>query len=224
MSTSFQRHVALFGGAFNPPHLGHREAIQGLRSNPGVARVVVVPSRGTPLKTVTTSYEERLEMAKIAFQGAAEVSDLEGLHAITYTWELLERTRTLGENRAFVIGTDQFVGFRSWQRFPEILSMCDWIVLLRKPAGIDAASEMLRTLQADGVLESTSDPMEWRVRGRSQGSQGTERVIRFVETVAQEISSTRIRENFALGKKNENQAWMAPAVMEWIERKHLYGT
>jgi len=123
-----------------------------------------------------------------------------------------------------VIGADQFTGFRSWKRFPEVLSMCDWIVLLRKPASMDTVSGMIRALQTEGVLDGSGDPMEWRVRGRSQGSQGKERVIRFVETPAREISSTRIRENFALGKKNENKAWISPAVMEWIERKHLYGT
>ena len=217
MSTSFDRHLALFGGSFNPPHRGHLEAIQGLKKNPGVGRVVVVPSRGTPLKTVTTSFEDRLEMARLAFENVAEISDLEGRKQLTFTWELLEQTRSLGENRAFVIGTDQFLSFRSWNRFPEVLSLCDWIVLLRKPQGMDAVAALLRSFQGENLLQSTPDPREWRITGSG-------RVVRFVETDAPEISSTKIRENFALGKPSENNAWIDSRVIEFIERKHLYGT
>jgi nicotinate-nucleotide adenylyltransferase len=217
MSTSFDRHLALFGGSFNPPHQGHLQAILGLKINPGVGRVIVVPSRGTPLKSVTTSFQDRLEMARLAFGDAAEVSDLEGRNHLTYTWELLEQSRSLSEYRAFVIGTDQFLSLRSWNRFPDVLSLSDWIVLLRKPQGMDSIAELLRDFQGENVLQSTPDLREWRVVGSN-------RVVRFVDTDAPEISSTTLRENFALGKKKENTAWISPRVIEFIERKHLYGT
>ncbi len=221
MSTSFGAHVALFGGSFNPPHLGHVHAVRGLKKNPGVGRVVVVPSRGTPLKTVDVAYEDRLEMAKLAFASEADVSDIEGREQLTFTFELLERYRAIAPKLAFVIGTDQFLGFRGWKRFPQVLSMCDWIVLLRKSADsaadLAAVTAMQAALRDEGVLSTTKDPSEWRIAG-------SERVMRFVETDAPEISSTRIRENFALNRSPENAAWIPRPVLEWIERKHIYGT
>ena len=60
--------VALFGGAFDPPHLGHREAVEGLLHEPGVARVIVLPSGTPPLKpSPGASPADRLEMARLCF-------------------------------------------------------------------------------------------------------------------------------------------------------------
>ena len=82
--------TALFGGRFDPPHLGHEEALAGLFESPGVARVLVIPSGNPPHKPVTASNEARLEMARAAFlksnlPGPVEVHPLE-----------IERTRQTG--------------------------------------------------------------------------------------------------------------------------------
>jgi len=233
MSSSFRRHVAVFGGSFNPPHLGHIAAVRGLLKNPGVSRVLVVPSFGTPLKNVTTPFEQRFEMARVAFEtgsdaGTIEVSTLEKDLGIRYTWELLtaldSRLAGQGTPCAFVIGTDQFTQLRSWNRFPEVLKLSDWLVLLRKPVtGIH--EEALKHFVAESLLVATPDPKEWRIAG-------SQRLLRFVETDAPEVSSTRIREQLTLRSRSpvgaesnpESIAEVPATVMEWIQRNHLYGT
>jgi nicotinate-nucleotide adenylyltransferase len=221
MSSSFERHVAVFGGSFNPPHLGHRTAIEGLKNNPAVARVMVVPSFGTPLKNVTTPYTQRLQMARIAFSDIAEVSSIEEDLKLTYTFELLTALRSKLERMAFVIGTDQFQALESWSRFPEVLTLSDWIVLLRKPAS-GSHEATLKELVSSSILIATPDAREWRING-------SDKVLRFVETDAPEVSSTKIREHFLL----PNQGSLPPethnlpieaSVLEWIKRNHLYGT
>jgi nicotinate-nucleotide adenylyltransferase len=216
MSTSFHRHVAIFGGSFNPPHRGHELAIQGLMKNPGVARVLVAPSFATPLKSVTTSYPDRLEMARLALSYLAEVSAIEEEERVNYTWQLLECLRGRLEHFAFVLGTDQFNALRAWGRFPELLKLSDWIVLLRKP-DLSAHEETLKQFVSESILSASADPREWRITGSS-------RVLRFVETEAPEVSSTRIRENFSLNRSKENTQWVSKPVLEFIERNHLYGT
>lgn len=216
MSASFDRHVAVFGGSFDPPHAGHLAAIEGLKKNPGVSRVMVVPSFGTPLKAVSTPYSARFEMARLAFSDIAEVSAIEEELRTKYTFELLSVLETRIERLAFVIGTDQFESLKSWSRFPHVLSLADWIVLLRKPvAGTHEAS--LREFVSQSILSPTPDPREWRITGSS-------RVLRFVETDAPEISSTKIRESFSLTTNTEPLSWVPGPVMEWIKRNHLYGT
>ena len=214
---NFNRHLAVFGGSFNPPHLGHLEAVTGLLHEPGVARVMVVPSFGTPLKEARVSYEDRLEMARIAFSGIAEVSDIEGRSKIQFTWELLEALAPKNPNLAFVIGTDQFRNLGRWSRYPHVLGLCDWIVLLRKPDTRDSIGAALTAYQQEGILTSTADPHAFLVCGSG-------RTLRIVETPALEASSTRIRENFAMSRKDEAKARIPAPVLEWIERKHLYGT
>jgi nicotinate-nucleotide adenylyltransferase len=216
MTTSFDRHVAVFGGSFNPPHFGHKIAIEGLKRNPGVSRVLVVPSFGTPLKSVTTPYSDRLQMAKLAFSGIAEVSPIEEELKAKTTYELLSALGPKLERMAFVIGTDQFRSLESWFRFPEVLALSDWIVLLRKP--VDGShEESLRNFASRSILTSTPDPREWRITGSS-------RILRFVETGAPEISSTMIRESFLLPNPENPGPKVEASVLDWIKRNHLYGT
>ena len=44
------KRIGLLGGAFDPPHLGHREAVESLLRNPGVRNVIILPSGNPPLK------------------------------------------------------------------------------------------------------------------------------------------------------------------------------
>src|SRR3954447_18077682 len=60
--------TAVFGGRFDPPHLGHREAVRGLFERPGVSRVVILPSASPPHKPTWASAENRAEMASLNFQ------------------------------------------------------------------------------------------------------------------------------------------------------------
>ena len=77
MSLSFESHLALFGGSFNPPHQGHLTAIEGLKRDPKVDRVLVLPSHGTPLKNASLPFLHRFQMTKLALDSVAEVSDFE---------------------------------------------------------------------------------------------------------------------------------------------------
>jgi nicotinate-nucleotide adenylyltransferase len=217
MSTSFRDHLALFGGSFNPPHQGHVAALQGLQRNPGVKTALVIPSYGTPLKRVSVPFEDRLEMARLAFSHLAEVSDIEAREKVAFTWQLLERIRGVHPKTAFVIGTDQFAALASWARFPGVLGMTDWIVLLRKPGGMDAVRDVLHSFTGQSVLTPTPDPLEWSVTG-------TLRLMRFVETDAPMVSGTSIREALESGKRDQVIGQVPSSVFEFIERKHLYGT
>ena len=220
MSVSFTNHLVLFGGSFNPPHIGHAEAAQGLLKNPGVGKLIVLPTYGNAQKPGVPSFHHRYEMAKLNFPDF-EVLNFEQTHQTTSTFQLLSCVQLLAGERpvAFIIGTDQLQNLKQWINFPNFMSLCDWIVLVRKPITLDVCADSIRSLEAAGILKSTRDPLEFEVRANSKV-----RFLRFVETNATQISSTQIRETLALGKKSDLAPYLKKDVLEYIERNSLYGT
>jgi nicotinate-nucleotide adenylyltransferase len=217
MTPGLREHTAVFGGSFNPPHQGHVIAVRSLLELTGVRRVKVVPSFGTPLKETGVPYPDRLAMARIAFEGIAEVDGIEGEHRIEFTWQLLEVLKTGGEPLAFVMGSDQLESLPRWNRFPQVLSQCDWIVIGRKPGGLDRAERAAAALAAGGILKRTDSPGVYQTPGRAS-------ILRLCETDAPELSSTRIRELLALKNKESARDLLPPGVLEYIERNKIYGT
>lgn len=214
--------VAYFGGAFDPPHLGHREAIEGLLRNPGVRAVRVLPSATPVLKTAQTSAEHRLAMTKLAFGDMAEIDDREMRRppgTPSYTFDTLTELRTeLGPSLAFVLGVDQIEQFDRWSRFPDILGLANWIALEREPEGADRMARALARLASLGALESTPDPRVWRPR-----LPGAQTVIYRVPTPARAASSTDLRRDFARGADLALETRLVPEIRAYIRKNGLYG-
>ncbi len=216
MSFDFRGTTALFGGSFNPPHLGHSQAIQGLLKNPGVKKVLVLPSYGTPLKKVSVSFDQRLEMTKLALARIpqVEVSDFERKHQTQYTWQLLEKLGSEIKDLAFVIGTDQFEKLDQWAKFPEVLGLADWIILLRKPTTLESIQPIVKKFAGKGLLKPTGNRDEYTVLGKR---------VKLVETDAIEASSTLIRERMALNQADQVKHLLATEVEDYILRNKIYG-
>jgi len=217
MSFDFHEATALFGGSFHPPHLAHQQAIQGLLKNPGVKRIVLLPSYGTPLKKVPVSFDQRMEMTKLAFAHtpSVEISDFEKQNQTEFTWQVLEKISGKIPNPVFVIGADQFQKLDQWAHFPQVLGMCDWIILLRKPHTLSTLSPKIRKFVQEHILTPTSNEYEFMTFGKK---------LIFVTTDAPEVSSTWLREQIALNKWSEVQDFIAPPVKDYILRNKLYGT
>jgi len=216
MSFDFRDSTALFGGSFHPPHTGHTQAIEGLLKNPGVMKIIVLPSYGTPLKKVAVSFDQRMDMAKLAFSSLhlVKVSDFEQKHQTQYTWQLLEKFSPQVKNPVFVIGTDQFQKIDQWAKFPEVLAMSDWIVLLRKPTTMDSLKTNIQKLVQEQILKPTSNDHEFISMGKR---------FKFIETEAIEVSSTLLREKIALNSWDSITNIIAPNVKEYILRNNIYG-
>lgn len=106
--------VILYGGAFDPPHLGHVAVADAARERFGVPRLVVLVSGLPAHRTVHASAEDRVALARAAFPG-----DDVRLDPYPRTVELL---RAEGfDDPVFVVGADQFSGFLSWSEPAEVL-------------------------------------------------------------------------------------------------------
>jgi nicotinate-nucleotide adenylyltransferase len=106
--------TVLYGGAFDPPHLGHVALAGAARERFGVERLVVLVSEHPAHRAVVAAAEDRLALAAAAFPG-----DDVRLDPYPRTVELLRAKRF--DDPVFVIGADQFRDFLAWSEPEEVL-------------------------------------------------------------------------------------------------------
>jgi len=131
--------VAVFGGTFNPPHLGHLKAAQAAMDELGIARLYVIPSGVPPHKTLpkeTPVSQDRYRMAQFLFAGDSriQVLDLELRRAgPSYTIDTVQeiRGRHPKEPVYLFMGTDMFLSLETWYRAEELLGLITPVVFAR---------------------------------------------------------------------------------------------
>lgn len=116
--------TVLYGGAFDPPHLGHVAVGDAARERFGVERLRILVSARPGHRATDATPEQRLELARAAFPH----DDVE-LDPYPRTVELL-RAEELDEP-VFVVGADQFCDFLSWTAPDEILERATLAVATR---------------------------------------------------------------------------------------------
>ena len=112
--------LGVFGGEFDPPHVGHVVICQEARFRLGLDRLMVVPAGTPPHRPASdTPPEVRHMMAAAAFAGEAdtEVSGIEMERSgPSYTVDTLEELAGPEVELYLVMGADQFAGFGGWHR------------------------------------------------------------------------------------------------------------
>ena len=131
--------ILVYGGSFNPPHLGHVRALEAAAGRLAPDRCLVIPAFLPPHKTMAEGSPEaaqRLELCRLAFadSAGAEVSDLElRREGPSYTVDTLRILR--GENPGaglyFLVGTDMLLYMEQWHEFREIFRLCTLAALPR---------------------------------------------------------------------------------------------
>lgn len=147
--------IAIYGGSFNPPHLGHYSAACAVVDAIHPDKLLIMPANLPPHKLLapnSPSPEERLTMCRLAFGDipCAEVSDLElSRGGLSYTSDTVSQLRKAWPDDALylLIGTDMLLSFTAWHEFEYILSECTLLVLSRdygEDARLTEAAEHLR--------------------------------------------------------------------------------
>lgn len=174
------RRVIVFGGTFDPPHVGHARLPELVRASVGFDWVLYVPAARSPHKPSgpVASDEDRVEMlaASLAWfageageQPRASISTIEldrardASAAPSYTIDTL---RTLREARPDVtlrllIGADQAAAFARWREPREIIALAEPLVMLRSPT--QSTSGLIEAMQAPGGWND-EELVSWRQR------------------------------------------------------------
>ncbi len=134
--------VGIFGGTFNPPHIGHLIVAEFVREEAELDKIIFVPCASPPLKqnlnylSQLAEPEHRFEMVKIAIKGNPffEVSDIEIKRGgVSYTIDTINQMleRFPSYNFYLLIGADQFKNFHLWREPDEIVKKVQLIVFNR---------------------------------------------------------------------------------------------
>ncbi len=116
--------TVLYGGAFDPPHLGHVAVADAARERFRVERLVILVSERPAHRETQASAEDRLALARAAFP-----RDDVRLDPYPRTVELLRAERF--DDPVFVVGADQFAGFLAWAEPDEVLERATLAVATR---------------------------------------------------------------------------------------------
>jgi len=148
--------IALYGGSFDPPHIGHLRVVEAALAGLPVDRLIIVPAYQNPLKQkVCVPAAKRLEWLKRLFKNMPEVeiSDFEiRQKRSVYTIETVEHFRDHFETIYLIIGADNLKTLSQWHRYEELNTLVTWVVAARAQIPIPAG--MIR-LDVDVPISST---------------------------------------------------------------------
>lgn len=136
--------IGLFGGSFDPVHLGHLLVAQAALEELKLDRIFFIPAAQSPFKpdAKPTPASERLKMLRLALAGnnLAEVDELEILRGgISYTIETARnyRNRFPSAKLFYLIGADHVASLPKWRDANELASLLEFLIIPR-PGQLEA--------------------------------------------------------------------------------------
>jgi nicotinate-nucleotide adenylyltransferase len=194
--------VGIFGGTFNPPHIGHLICAQEAMTQLGLDRVVFMPVHAPPHKEIhhDPGPEARLKLCVLATDedDRLEVSDIEIERGGTsYTVDTLRELHETApeDDLTLIVGGDVAQGLATWREPEEVLSLARLAVTERAAVGHAAVLEAIGPLADSGQID-------------------------FFEMLPVGISSSSIRERVS---HDEPIRYLVPDVVrEEIERNGWY--
>lgn len=194
--------LGIFGGTFNPPHIGHVHAAK-IASEKMSMRVLFVPDNIPPHKKLppnSPTPQQRLEMTWLAAKQVegAEVLDLEILRkGPSYTADTIEDlSRIYSDNELWlIVGTDMLCTLNSWYHPERIFAGANILALAREYGDAPEIRESAQKLRDDFGA-----------------------VIEFIESEPIPVSSSQIRGGLYQGMGK----WLPEDVFSYIKERGLY--
>jgi nicotinate-nucleotide adenylyltransferase len=214
------RKWGLFGGTFDPVHIGHLRCAAEMLEIFNLNRIIFVPASKPPhkLDADITSFYHRGQMISQAIEGnpVFSFSDVEKTReGASYSVEtveyILDKYRLDNIELYFILGQDAFHAITTWKDWERLLLMCHFAVMTRPGYQNKGLAEILgEEFASRFVYEDNED-----------GFRGpTGQLIYFREVTFLDISSSNIRKRAATGK---DIRYLVPEdVRHYIERNSLY--
>ena len=198
--------IGIYGGTFNPPHVGHMQAAKAAVESLGLSKLLLIPDRIAPHKAMpenSPTPQQRLEMLHIAAGHCPqmEVSDIElRREGVSYTYQTILQLREAYPHAELVLlmGTDMFLSFHTWKHPEIILENAALGVFYRGEKGEIAAIEAKKAeMEATGAK------------------------IYLVKNQVVNISSTQMRRLLAFRCAGE---FLPEGVLDYIRENRFYNT
>ena len=203
--------IGIYGGTFNPPHLGHITAARTVFELLKLDQLLLIPAGMPPHKDLpagSPTPDQRLEMTRLAGEqiglgDRVQVLDMElRREGRSFTSDTLRQLREEhpDDELWLLMGTDMFLTLQHWHEPEKILSLAGIAAFGRT----EADTEELFSVQRDYL---------YRTYPQAQ-------IFTMTIPGVMDISSTELREQLA---QKGGSKWLAPAVYGYILRHGLYG-
>lgn len=198
--------IGIYGGSFNPPHLGHVQAARAFYEKLGLDCLLLIPAATPPHKQLppdTPNAQDRLEMTRLAFKDLSfvRVDDLEVRRkGASYTVDTLRELKDrYPEDELFLcMGTDMFRSFDHWYK-PQCIAKLSTVVMAHR--------------------ENTDPDKLGELADHFRQTYGKTPILLANDILP--MSSTQIRRLLILGGAED---FLPGEVLSYIREKGLYGT
>ncbi|MEW6145991.1 MAG: nicotinate-nucleotide adenylyltransferase [Thermodesulfobacteriota bacterium] len=220
MAGQTKERAGLFGGTFDPVHLGHLRAAEEIREMLSLDKVCFIPAAVAPHKKTAHSAppSHRLEMLKLAVSDnpCFEVSDYElGKDTPSYTVETLRHLKKTnpGSEYYFMVGNELFREIETWREWRELFKLSNFAVITRPGYPDTDEAKLPLALENDFSYYKIEDNVIY-YKDNNSG------LIAFSKIKGLEISSTEIRRFVKSGRSIKYL--VPPSVEEYILRNNIY--
>ncbi len=188
--------IGLFGGAFNPVHIGHLIIAETLREELDLAKVIFIPTYIHPFKAQSQVEEarHRLAMLRLALEGnpyfdwsEVEIERQQTSYTIDTVREFIKKYPRDEYQLFFLLGADNLVEFPRWKQVDELVALCQFVAFGRPGFSLNIAPEENHLARALArvecpLLEISATEIRSRIkRGRSIRYLAPEKVLRYIE-------------------------------------------
>jgi len=210
-----EKRIGLFGGTFNPIHLGHLRGGEQIQEAFGLHEVIFIPAALPPHKATEKIIEphHRLEMVKWAIQRNPyfSASDVELRRSgKSYSIDTIRYFRETHQSSLFffILGRDAFAEIETWKEYQHLFSLCNFIVMTRPGFQKGSSPSPL----PESLIPAFRYDQKADAWVHSSGYTLFFKEIRYLD-----ISSTKVRE---LIKKGESVSKFIPPEVEAYIREH----
>jgi nicotinate-nucleotide adenylyltransferase len=209
--------LGVFGGTFDPIHLGHLDAADAAQRVLRLDQIVFVPSHDPPHRPLDphASAFHRFALVALAIEThpSYRASDMElRRDGPSYTTETLQALRHRGWGASqlfFILGADAFAEIATWHQFPAVLDAAHFVVIARPGMTLDGAAA-----RTPHIATRLREP-------EASLAEGPGTFVFLVEARTRDVSSTMIRARLDAGQSIDD---LVPrAVARHIVAHRLYG-
>ena len=155
--------IGIFGGSFDPIHLGHVGIAERAAAEHGLSKVLVVPAHRSPFKVagpMPLDDDFRWRLVEMACEGhpLLEPCDIELRRGgVSYTVDTVREIRAMhpGAELFFILGEDSLAGLSHWYRYDELSRLCRFVSF---PRTRESSTEIRRRMENGESLEGLVDP------------------------------------------------------------------
>lgn len=211
------KRIGLFGGTFNPIHLGHLRGAEEIREILDLDEVIFIPAAIPPHKGIEEIIDakHRLEMVRLATATNSyfSTSDIELLRpGKSYSIDTIRFFKeSHRDSLFFILGRDAFVEIETWKDFQQLFTLCNFIVMTRP-----GFQKTPPTSQLPGALVQT-----FRYDRKNEAwTHLSGHTLYFKEITFLDISSSKVRE---LIEGGGSVKYLIPVEVEnYIQKNGLY--